>query len=130
MPHLRSVVPGKQFGKPIREGVATGFDSVGVGVSLGVPCDSGRPPRGTPIGTPDARQACLPRFQDCSQCEANASRMMRLEERHMGYPPSAMTAEQKILAALARIESKVDDIERRVKAVQQDVNRVKRIVRG
>ena len=41
-----------------------------------------------------------------------------------------MTAEQKILAALARIERKVDDIERRVKAVQQDLNRVKRIVRG
>ncbi len=48
----------------------------------------------------------------------------------MGYPPSAMTAEQKILAALARIERKLDDMERRVKAVQQDVNRVKRIVRG
>jgi len=48
----------------------------------------------------------------------------------MGYPPSAMTAEQKILAALARIERKVDDMERRVKAVQQDLNRVKRIVRG
>lgn len=48
----------------------------------------------------------------------------------MGYPASAMTAEQKILAALARIERKVDDMERRVKAVQQDLNRVKRIVRG
>jgi hypothetical protein len=48
----------------------------------------------------------------------------------MGYPPSAMTAEQKILAALARIERKLDDMERRVKAVQQDLNRVKRIVRG
>jgi len=45
-------------------------------------------------------------------------------------PSNAMTAEQKILAALARIERKVDDIERRVKAVQQDLNRVKRIVRG
>jgi len=43
---------------------------------------------------------------------------------------NALTAEQKILAALARIERKVDDIERRVKAVQQDLNRVKRIVRG
>ncbi len=45
-------------------------------------------------------------------------------------PSNALTAEQKILAALARIERKVDDIERRVKAVQQDLNRVKRIVRG
>ena len=45
-------------------------------------------------------------------------------------PSNAMTAEQKILAALARIERKVDDMERRVKAVQQDLNRVKRIVRG
>jgi hypothetical protein len=44
--------------------------------------------------------------------------------------PTAMTSEQKILAALVRIERKVDDMERRVKAVQQDVNRVKRIVRG
>jgi len=43
---------------------------------------------------------------------------------------NALTAEQKILATLARIERKVDDIERRVKAVQQDLNRVKRIVRG
>jgi len=41
-----------------------------------------------------------------------------------------MTVEQKILAALTRIERKVDDMERRVKAVQQDLNRVKRIVRG
>ena len=41
-----------------------------------------------------------------------------------------MTSEQKILAALTRIERKVNDVERRVKAVQQDVNRVKRIVRG
>jgi hypothetical protein len=48
----------------------------------------------------------------------------------MAYPPSAMTVEQKILAALARIERKLDDMERRVKAVQQDLNRVKRIVRG
>jgi len=48
----------------------------------------------------------------------------------MGYPPRAVTIEQKILAALARIESKLDDTERRVKAIQQDVNRVKRIVRG
>ncbi len=48
----------------------------------------------------------------------------------MGYPPRAITVEQKILAALVRIESKLDDTERRVKAVQQDVNRVKRIVRG
>ncbi len=48
----------------------------------------------------------------------------------MAYPPSAMTIEQKILAALARVERKLDDMERRVKAVQQDVNRVKRIVRG
>jgi archaellum component FlaC len=45
-------------------------------------------------------------------------------------PSNAMTSEQKILAALARIERKVDDVERRVKAVQQDLNRVKRIVRG
>ncbi len=37
----------------------------------------------------------------------------------MGYPPSAMTAEQKILAALARIERKLDDMERRVKAVHK-----------
>jgi uncharacterized protein (DUF2164 family) len=48
----------------------------------------------------------------------------------MAYPPSAMTVEQKIVAALARIERKLDDMERRVKAIQQDVNRVKRIVRG
>jgi len=48
----------------------------------------------------------------------------------MGYPPRAVTVEQKILAALARIERKLDDTERRVKAVQQDLNRVKRIVRG
>ncbi len=48
----------------------------------------------------------------------------------MGYPPRAVTVEQKILATLARIESKLDDTERRVKAVQQDLNRVKRIVRG
>jgi hypothetical protein len=48
----------------------------------------------------------------------------------MAYPPRAMTVEQKILAALVRIESKLDDTERRVKAAQQDVNRVKRIVRG
>ncbi len=48
----------------------------------------------------------------------------------MGNPSSAMTAEQKILAALVRIERKLDDMERRVKAVQQDLNRVKRIVRG
>jgi len=40
------------------------------------------------------------------------------------------TVEQKILAAVARIERKVDDVERRVKATQQDLNRVKRIVRG
>jgi hypothetical protein len=42
----------------------------------------------------------------------------------------AATVEQKILAALARIESKLEDTERRVKAIQQDLNRVKRIVRG
>jgi hypothetical protein len=42
----------------------------------------------------------------------------------------AVTVEQKILAALVRIERKLDDTERRVKAVQQDLNRVKRIVRG
>lgn len=48
----------------------------------------------------------------------------------MAYPPRAVTVEQKILATLARIESKVDDTGRRVKAVQQDLNRVKRIVRG
>jgi hypothetical protein len=48
----------------------------------------------------------------------------------MAYPPSEMTVEQKILAALARVERKLDDMERRVKAVQQDLNRVKRIVRG
>ena len=48
----------------------------------------------------------------------------------MANPSSAMTAEQKILAALARIEKKLDDMERRVKSVQQDLNRVKRIVRG
>jgi hypothetical protein len=58
------------------------------------------------------------------------SRMIRPEGKSMAYPPSAMTVEQKILAALARIERKVDDMERRVKAVQQDLNRVKRIVRG
>jgi peptidoglycan hydrolase-like protein with peptidoglycan-binding domain len=48
----------------------------------------------------------------------------------MGSPTPATTNEQKSLAALARIESKLDDTERRVKAVQQDLNRVKRIVRG
>jgi hypothetical protein len=52
------------------------------------------------------------------------------KNKRMGYPSSALTVEQKILAALARIESKLDDTERRVKAVQQDVNRVKRMVRG
>jgi peptidoglycan hydrolase CwlO-like protein len=45
-------------------------------------------------------------------------------------PSSATTVEEKILATLARIESKLDDTQRRVKAIQQDVNRVKRIVRG
>jgi hypothetical protein len=58
------------------------------------------------------------------------SRMMRLEERPMGYSSSATAVEEKILAALARIERKLEDTQRRVKAVQQDVNRVKRIVRG
>lgn len=48
----------------------------------------------------------------------------------MAYPPSATTVEEKILAALARIERKLGDMERRVKAIQQDLNRVKRIVRG
>jgi hypothetical protein len=48
----------------------------------------------------------------------------------MGYPSSAMTVEQKILAAIARIERKLEDTLRRIQAVQQDVNRVKRIVRG
>jgi hypothetical protein len=48
----------------------------------------------------------------------------------MGSPTPATTNEQKILTALARIERKVDDMGRRVKAVQQDLNRVKRIVRG
>jgi hypothetical protein len=48
----------------------------------------------------------------------------------MGNRSSAMTVEEKILAALARIESKLEDTQRRIKAVQQDVNRVKRIVRG
>ena len=48
----------------------------------------------------------------------------------MGNPSSAITAEQKMLAALTRIERKLIDMERRVKAVQQDLNRVKRIVRG
>ena len=48
----------------------------------------------------------------------------------MGNPSSAITAEQKMLAALARIERKLVDMERRVKAVQQDLNRVKRMVRG
>jgi hypothetical protein len=43
---------------------------------------------------------------------------------------SATTVEEKILAALARIEGKLEDTQRRIKAVQQDVNRVKRIVRG
>jgi hypothetical protein len=54
----------------------------------------------------------------------------RQRSNRMGSPPPATTNEQKILAALVRIESKLDDTERRVKAVQQDVNRVKRIVRG
>jgi hypothetical protein len=48
----------------------------------------------------------------------------------MSHPSSATTVEEKILAALARIERKLEDTQRRVKAVQQDVNRVKRIVRG
>jgi peptidoglycan hydrolase-like protein with peptidoglycan-binding domain len=45
-------------------------------------------------------------------------------------PSSAKTVEEKILAALARMESKLDDTQRRVRAIQQDLNRVKRIVRG
>ena len=49
----------------------------------------------------------------------------------MGYPSSATTIEQKILASLARIERNLDDTEHRAKAVQQDVNGViTRIVRG
>ncbi len=48
----------------------------------------------------------------------------------MGYPPSALTVEQKILASLSRIEHKLDDIERLLKAAEQDVNRVKREVRS
>ncbi len=48
----------------------------------------------------------------------------------MGYPPSAITADQKILAALARIDRKIDEIDRRLKAVEQNVQRVKREVRG
>ncbi len=58
------------------------------------------------------------------------ARMIRPEEQTNGIPAKSNTVEQKILAALIRIESKLDDTERRVKAVQQDVNRVKRIVRG
>ena len=41
-----------------------------------------------------------------------------------------MTAEQKILAALARIERQLDDIERRLKAVEQDAARVRRKVQA
>jgi hypothetical protein len=48
----------------------------------------------------------------------------------MGYPTNTTSVEEKILAALARIERKLEDTQRRVKAVQQDLNRVKRIVRG
>jgi uncharacterized protein YoxC len=40
--------------------------------------------------------------------------------------PPAVTVELKVLAALNRIERKLDDIERRLKAVEQDVSRVKR----
>lgn len=42
--------------------------------------------------------------------------------------PNAMT--EKILAALRRIESKLDDIERRLKAVEQDAARVRRKVQA
>jgi hypothetical protein len=40
-----------------------------------------------------------------------------------------MTDEQQILNALSRIESKIDDLDRRLRAVEQDVQRVKRIVK-
>ena len=36
--------------------------------------------------------------------------MIRPEGKSMANPPSAMTVEQKILAALARIERKLDDM--------------------
>jgi hypothetical protein len=45
----------------------------------------------------------------------------------------ALTDDQKILAALSRIERKLDqldEIHRRLKAVEADVKRVKREVRG
>ena len=48
----------------------------------------------------------------------------------MERSPTAISTEQKILASLTRIERTLVQMERRVKAVQQDLNRVKRIVRG
>jgi hypothetical protein len=41
-----------------------------------------------------------------------------------------MTDEQNILAALARIERKLDDIERKVRAVAQDTAQVRRAVKA
>jgi hypothetical protein len=47
----------------------------------------------------------------------------------MGYPPVALTEEQRILAIVIRIEAKLDEIDRRLKSVEQDVGRIKRTVR-
>ena len=41
-----------------------------------------------------------------------------------------MTDEQNILTALTRIERKLDDIERKIKAIEQDTARVRRAVKA
>ena len=46
----------------------------------------------------------------------------------MGFPPVALTEEQRILAAVIRIEKKVDEIDRRLKSVEQDIGTIKRTV--
>ena len=51
-----------------------------------------------------------------------------LEGAGMGYPPVALTEEQRILAAVIRIEKKVDEIDRRLKSVEQDIGTIKRTV--
>jgi hypothetical protein len=46
----------------------------------------------------------------------------------MSNPP--ITPQQQIMNMLIRIDRKLDDIERRLKTVEQDVHRVKREVRS
>lgn len=41
-----------------------------------------------------------------------------------------MTGEQNILVALTRIERKLDDIERKIKSIEQDTARVRRAVKA